>query len=64
MTCGRWTHDYPISLEEAQALGLPATAGLPDEIYELMALYPQSNQGRPSVQYIPMPYRRDTEKNR
>jgi ClpP class serine protease len=61
MTCGRWTHDYPIGLDEAKALGLPVQAGLPAEIYELMSLYPQANQGRPSVQYIPMPYRRENE---
>jgi ClpP class serine protease len=53
---GRWTHDYPISLEEAQLLGLPAVGELPREVYDLMALYPQPSQRRPSVQYIPLPY--------
>lgn len=53
---GNWTHDYPISLDEAKELGLPAGNGLPIEIYELMDLYPQSGQRRPSVEYIPMPY--------
>jgi ClpP class serine protease len=56
---GRWTHDYPISVEEAKALGLPVSEGLPLEVYELMALYPQAGGRRPSVQYIPVPYRRE-----
>lgn len=58
LTGGRWTHDYPISFEEAKALGLPVTAGLPGEIYQLMELFPQARQQRPSVQYIPIPYKR------
>lgn len=56
LTTGQVTHDYPISVEDATSLGLPVTAGLPREIYDLMDLYPQPPQGRPSVQYIPMPY--------
>lgn len=56
LTTGRVTHDYPISPEEAKELGLPVTTGLPKEIYYLMELYPQPKTGRPSVQYIPMPY--------
>ncbi|MEL6383038.1 MAG: enoyl-CoA hydratase-related protein [Cyanobacteria bacterium J06626_18] len=56
LTTGRVTHDYPISVEEAQDMGLPVTVGLPMEIYNLMELYPQPMSGRPSVQYIPLPY--------
>lgn len=56
LTTGRVTHDYPISAEEAKALGLPIKTGLPREIYSLMDLYPQAPMARPSVQYIPMPY--------
>jgi ClpP class serine protease len=56
LTEGRWTHDYPISFEEAQQLGLPVKNDLPEEIYMLMNLYPQPAQRRPSVQYIPIPY--------
>jgi ClpP class serine protease len=56
LTTGRVTHDYPILVEEAKDLGLPITVGLPREIYSLMELYPQPMSGRPSVQYIPMPY--------
>jgi ClpP class serine protease len=56
LTTGRVTHDYPITIEEATEMGLPVTVGLPHSIYELMDLYPQPQGGRPSVQYIPMPY--------
>lgn len=56
LTTGQVTHDYPITVEEATELGLPITVGLPPSIYNLMELYPQPQGGRPSVQYIPMPY--------
>lgn len=56
LATGTWTHDYPISLEEAQGLGLPVNTGMPEEVYKLMTLYPQARQQRPSVSYIPMPY--------
>lgn len=56
LSLGRWTHDYPITFEEAQPLGLPVSTGLPIEIYQLMELYPQAGQRRPSVEYIPLPY--------
>ena len=54
---GRWTHDYPITVEEAQELGLPVSTEMPEDIYKLMNLYHQPAQKRPSVQYIPVPYR-------
>jgi ClpP class serine protease len=56
LATGVFTHDYPISIEEARALGLPVSTGLPASLYELMALYPQTAQRRPSVEYIPTPY--------
>jgi ClpP class serine protease len=62
LTEGRWTHDYPISCEEAQELGLPVKRDLPEEIYLLMSLYPQPAQRRPSVQYIPIPYQEKEKK--
>ncbi|MBE9170785.1 hypothetical protein IQ238_25835 [Pleurocapsales cyanobacterium LEGE 06147] len=58
LTTGKITHDCPIPVEEASKIGLPITVGLPKSIYQLMELYPQPQGGRPSVQYIPMPYRR------
>lgn len=56
LTTGQVTHDYPIAVEEATQMGLPVTVGLPTEIYNLMDLYPQPMMGRPTVQYIPLPY--------
>ncbi len=54
---GRWTHDYPIRLEEARTLGLPVSDAVPELVYELMTLYPRRSQRRPSVEFIPTPYR-------
>ncbi len=56
LTEGRWTHDYPITVDEARSLGLPVRTEMPEEVYELMSLYPQPIQRRPSVQYVPLPY--------
>ena len=52
---GRWTHDFPITVEAAKQLGLPVSTEMPKIIYELMDLYPQSGIGRPSVLYVPFP---------
>jgi ClpP class serine protease len=56
---GRWTHDYPITCDKLSEMGLSVTPSLLPEIYDLMDLYPQPTQRRPSVQYIPLPYGRD-----
>jgi ClpP class serine protease len=56
LATGRWTHDYPITMSEARELGMPISTDVPDEVYDLMELYPQTSQRRPSVQYIPIPY--------
>ena len=50
---GRWTHDFPISVQAAKELGFPVTTNMPRLVYELMDLYPQANTRRPSVLYIP-----------
>jgi ClpP class serine protease len=57
LATGTWTHDYPISVEEAQGLGLLVSTDMPEEVYKLMALYRQPAQKRPSVSYVPTPYR-------
>ena len=56
LTEGRWTHDYPISVEEAAALGLPVVVNEYDSFCNMMSLYHQASTERPSVQYIPVPY--------
>jgi ClpP class serine protease len=54
---GAWTHDYPITVTEARTLGFTVSTTMPRMLYELMDLYPQSGRRRPSVEYIPLPYR-------
>lgn len=56
LASGRWTHDYPISVEEGLTLGLKINNDVPEEIYQLMNLFPQASQRRPSVEYVPTPY--------
>jgi ClpP class serine protease len=56
LSSGTWTHDYPITVGEALEMGLPVSTDMPSVVYDLMQLYPQSSQRRPSVEYIPLPY--------
>ena len=58
LATGTWTHDYAITAEEAKSLGLRVDVGVPAEVYELMRLFPQPTRTRPSVEYVPLPYRR------
>jgi len=51
---GRWTHDFPITVQAAKAMGFPVTTDMPRLVYALMDLYPQANAQRPSVIYVPM----------
>ncbi len=50
---GRWTHDYPITVQAAREFGLPVSTDLPPLVHELMDLYPQARTGKPSVLYVP-----------
>ncbi len=56
LTEGRWTHDYPITVTEARALGLPVAVDMPAEVLAFMRLFPQPGARRPSVEYVPVPY--------
>jgi ClpP class serine protease len=56
LTEGRWTHDYPITVEVARELGLNVSTEVPEEVYELMELYPQPMMQRhPGVEFVPVP---------
>ncbi len=55
LVSGEWTHDYPLTFEELKELGLPVKEGVPEEVYQLMELYPQAAPNRPGVDYIPYP---------
>ena len=56
LVSGKYTHDYPITVDEAVEMGLPVKPEIPVEVYELMELYPQAHIQRPGVEYIPYPY--------
>lgn len=57
LATGQWTHDYPITVDEARTLGFTVSTEMPRAVYDLMDLYPQAGNRRPSVQYVPLPYR-------
>ncbi|MER3601322.1 MAG: hypothetical protein C4339_01220 [Nitrososphaerota archaeon] len=56
LVSGKYTHDYPITASKLRELGVEVRVGIPPEVYQLMDLYPQPAQARPSVEYIPAPY--------
>jgi ClpP class serine protease len=56
LTTGKWTHDFPLTVEALAELGLRVKTELPVEAFNLMDLYPQGGRQRPSVQYVPLPY--------
>lgn len=62
LTQGTWTHDYAITADKALEMGLPVQTNLLDQVCDLMSLYSQGSSQRPSVQYIPLPYK-DYHKN-
>ena len=62
---GKWTHDYPLTYEILKEYGLRVSTDVPEEVYELMELYPQPKQNAvPSVQYIPVPYKNHTKSDK
>ena len=56
LSTGTWTHDYPITPEEAKQLGLSVSTDMPNQVLELMALYPQPVRSQAGgVEYLPIP---------
>ncbi|MEZ5987932.1 MAG: ATP-dependent Clp protease proteolytic subunit [Planctomycetota bacterium] len=55
LCAGSFTHDHPILVEDAKALGLPIETDMPEAVLDLMALYPQPTRHQPSVEYLPVP---------
>jgi len=53
LSVGTWTHDYPITPEQAREFGLKVSTDMPEEFLQLMSLYPQPVQRIPSVEYLP-----------
>lgn len=60
---GRWTHDHPLFYETVQEMGLPISDAMPPVVFELMKLYPQYGQRRPSVEYVSSPYHKSPPQN-
>lgn len=61
LATGIWTHDYPIWASTAKSLGLSISTKMPDEVLQLLKLYPQPvrMQGGGGVQYLPIPRRNE-----
>jgi ClpP class serine protease len=56
LSTGTWTHDYPILPREAQEFGLKISTDMPNDVLELMSLYPQPVRQQPGgVEYLPVP---------
>jgi ClpP class serine protease len=50
---GHWTHDYALTAVEAKSLGLPVRVAMPNEVLDLMKLYPQPVQ-QSGVDFLPL----------
>jgi ClpP class serine protease len=73
LSAGTWTHDFPLFAATAKELGLPVSTDMPDDVLELMKLYPQPvrMQGYETftafalessgggVEYLPIPRQRE-----
>jgi len=62
LTEGRWTHDYPITVDHAKELGLHVETDVPSEVYALMELYKQPVKQRGTVEFIPYPVKQENKK--
>jgi ClpP class serine protease len=58
LSSGVWTHDYAITFQRAQQLGLPVRDEMPSAVFHLMKLYPQPIRRQPAVEYVPRHYPR------
>jgi ClpP class serine protease len=61
LSTGTWTHDYPLFASTAKELGLPVSTDIPNDVLDLMKLYPQPvrHQSGGGVEYLPVPRRRE-----
>ncbi|AMQ18269.1 SDH family Clp fold serine proteinase [Thermococcus peptonophilus] len=59
LTEGRWTHDYPITVDHARELGLNVETDVPEEVYALMELYKQPVKQRGTVEFMPYPVKQE-----
>jgi ClpP class serine protease len=63
LTCGTWTHDYPIWASTAKSLGLSVSTDMPNDVFQLLKLYPQPirMQSGGGVEYLPVERRNPRE---
>ena len=56
LTSGIWTHDYPIWASTGKSLGLSISTNMPDDVLQLLKLYPQPvrMQSGGGVEYLPV----------
>jgi ClpP class serine protease len=61
LSSGAWTHDHPIMVATARELGLPVSTDMPNDVLDLMKLYPQPvrQQSAGGVEYLPVPRQRE-----
>jgi ClpP class serine protease len=61
LSAGTWTHDFPIMVSTAKELGLPVSTDMPNDVLDLMKLYPQPvrQQSGGGVEYLPVPRQRE-----
>jgi ClpP class serine protease len=61
LSSGAWTHDHPITVSTARELGLPVSTDMPNDVFDLMKLYPQPvrQQSAGGVEYLPVPRQRE-----
>jgi ClpP class serine protease len=60
LATGIWTHDYPIWASTAKSLGLSISTNMPDDVLQLLKLYPQPVRMQSGgVQYLPVPRRNE-----
>lgn len=52
LSSGRWTHDYPIHCSEAQEIGLNVREDMPQDILDLMTLFPDTVRRNSGVKYV------------
>jgi ClpP class serine protease len=65
LTSGIWTHDYPIWASTAKSLGLQVSTDMPNDVLQLLTLYPQPvrTQSGGGVEYLPVERRNTREES-
>src|SRR5258707_6530614 len=62
LSSGTWTHDYPLFAAIAKDLGLPVNTNIPNDVLDLMKLYPQpmrAQSGGGGVEHLAIPRQKE-----